>query len=115
MGDDPGFPYRIEISFMATTEVDELLKELLQGFREFYCNDNQGEIDAFHEEKPMVKDKADTVWETLNSMFKSQCRLFHKFLSKKREGKRARRSGEAAVMGGTLILRSRLQLVPKRD
>ena len=88
MGDDPGFPYRIEISFMATTEVDELLKELLQGFREFYCNDNQGEIDAFHEEKPMVKDKADTVWETLNSMFKSQCRLSRKFLCKKKKKRR---------------------------
>lgn len=82
-GDDPQVPFRIEITFMAQTEVNELLEELLRSFREFHCSDNWKEIEDSNEEKQMVKDKADTARETLKSMFRSQRQLSNKFLSKK--------------------------------
>ncbi|KAF2733490.1 hypothetical protein EJ04DRAFT_524428 [Polyplosphaeria fusca] len=63
-------PFGMEVDYMTTEEIRELIEELLRSFRACY-------IPAFHdidnlEERQEIRTRSDKAWHTLNSMFRSQ-------------------------------------------
>ncbi|KAF7589335.1 hypothetical protein BBP40_004449 [Aspergillus hancockii] len=76
--------FTIEINYMDTKEVKELLEELVQSFRMYYTNLYR-EVDNI-EEQERIRDRSTRAWSTLNSLFRDQPDLTHEFLSEETEG-----------------------------
>ncbi|KAI9933211.1 hypothetical protein MW887_007683 [Aspergillus wentii] len=76
--------YTIEVDYMNTDEVKELLEELLQSFR-MYHTDSFREVTT-PEEQQRVRDLSTRAWSSLSSMFRDQPELTVEFLANENNG-----------------------------
>ncbi|KAJ5100706.1 hypothetical protein N7456_006758 [Penicillium angulare] len=77
--------YTIEVHFMASDDIRELLEELLRNFRAYYCDSLFREIES-PDEREKCKTEAGKAWMALESLFSDQHELTHDFLSKEGSG-----------------------------
>lgn len=78
----------IEVTYMDSEEVKELLQELLQSFRMYYT-DIFREVTSI-EEQEHIRERSTRAWGTFNSMFRDQPDLTHEFLADQTEGAQPR-------------------------
>ncbi|KAJ5263281.1 hypothetical protein N7478_010886 [Penicillium angulare] len=71
--------YTIEVHFMASDDIRELLEELLRSFRVYYCESLNQEITSA-EERAKCEVEADNAWTALDSIFHDQHELTQEFL-----------------------------------
>ncbi|OCK73886.1 hypothetical protein K432DRAFT_430339 [Lepidopterella palustris CBS 459.81] len=71
-------PYGIEVDYMNTEEVKELLEELLRTYRQCYIPAFQ-EVDSV-QEKTEIRKRSAKAWDTLRSVFKTKPRLTKEFV-----------------------------------
>ncbi|KAF2811457.1 uncharacterized protein BDZ99DRAFT_413910 [Mytilinidion resinicola] len=71
-------PFGIEVDYMSSEEVKELLEELLRTYRQFYIPAFQ-EVDTI-EEQTEIRDKSAKAWTTLHAMFRNEPRLTKELL-----------------------------------
>ncbi|RJE17724.1 hypothetical protein PHISCL_09938, partial [Aspergillus sclerotialis] len=84
---DASHPNRtIEVMYMSTEEVNELLEALLQSFRMYFTDTViRWEVKNI-EEQEQIREKGFRAWSTLHSMFRGRPELTHQFLSDTTEG-----------------------------
>ncbi|KAJ5731564.1 uncharacterized protein N7483_006072 [Penicillium malachiteum] len=76
-------PYTIEIEFMESEEIKELLEELLRNFHAFHCPSIYSQVPSDGREN--VKLAAERAWQTLESLFYYREELTYEFLSEDNE------------------------------
>lgn len=76
--------WTIEVIYMDSEEVRELLQELLQSFRMYYT-DIFREVTNM-EEQERIRERSTRAWATFHSMFRNQPDLTHEFLADQTEG-----------------------------
>lgn len=81
-------PFTIEVDFMNTDEVKELLEELLRCFRLYYTKEYRQVRDE--EERERIEKSSTRAWKTLKSIFPNQPCLSHDFLSGDADGAESR-------------------------
>lgn len=92
---DASHPNRtIEVLYMSTDEVNELLEALLQSFRLYYTDTVFREEVGDIQEQEQIREKATRAWSTFNSMFRERQELTREFLSDTSEGALPRILGE---------------------
>ncbi|KAJ5595499.1 uncharacterized protein N7459_001707 [Penicillium hispanicum] len=75
-------PYTIEATFMNAKERSELLKELLQDYRTWRCDESRENVESadLPEERQRAKVAADRAWQMLEALFKAESKFSQEFL-----------------------------------
>ena len=80
--------WTIEVLYMDSEEVKELLEELLQSFRMYYT-DTFREVTNMQEQE-RIRERSTRAWATFHSMFRGQPDLTHEFLADQTEAAHSR-------------------------
>lgn len=76
--------FMIEVTYMDSSEVKELLETLLHNFRRVYMDGFEGMTDTT--ERDQITKDSDRAWETLNSIFRNHSEFSQAFLADMTEG-----------------------------
>ncbi|OJJ42340.1 hypothetical protein ASPZODRAFT_125698 [Penicilliopsis zonata CBS 506.65] len=83
--DDSHPPYTVEVDYMDSDAIKELLEELVQSFRMYHTDNVFREVESVHEQQ-RVREQATRAWSTLTSLFRGHDELTHEFLAEQGEG-----------------------------